>query len=211
MNKDSWPLQSEWLDAYVIRELIVIYLIYLPQVVKSCWVPSGDLNTTIINKIWNHTKVIFKRPGWFTAGREAWSKIVFMWCVLPGEGEAGVLGELNSSVDLLHGQCTNSYKGAHLNLFFLSILLFPPVFPLKRVLKECEALCVSRKLVSECDSDTACEQSPLSPLHLALARYQRSVAAFAVSKDELRRDWKPGEQRWIEKGPSLQAVNPDTQ
>lgn len=136
-----------------------------------------------------------------------------MWCALSGDGEAGVFRELSSSADLLYVQCANSYKRAHLsvNLFFLSlsILLFPPVFPLKRVLKKFEALCVSRKLVSESDSDTTCKQSSRSSsFSLMLARYQRSVVAFAISKDKPNRDWKTGEKRWLEKGPSVQTVKP---
>lgn len=62
--------------------------------------PGGDLNTGTINKIQNHTKVIFEL---IHCRSEAWSKIVFMWCALSADGEAGVLGELNTSaVHLVH-------------------------------------------------------------------------------------------------------------
>ena len=75
MNKDSWPLQSEWLDACVIRELVVVCLIYLPQVVESHRVPGGDLNTATISKIQNLTTSLQQRD------LELW------WCALSGDGE----------------------------------------------------------------------------------------------------------------------------
>lgn len=173
MNKYSWPLQTEWLDACVIRELIVVRLIYLPQVVESYWVPGGDLNTATTNKIQNHTKVIFERPSWFTAGERLGENNIYVVYTLWGWRSRSVRGAKFFSgfaVCPVRKLLQKSTSLCYPVLFIFVHSTLSSVFPLKCVLKKFEALCVSRKLVSMRDSDTTCKQSSLSPLHFCLCR-----------------------------------------
>lgn len=134
MSKDSWPLQSGWLVACVIRALIVLCLIYLPQVVESWRVPGGDSSTATINKIQKPPQSYFWETWLIHCRREAWSKIIFMWCVLSRDGEAGVPEFFSRFAVCPVLRLLGKKKNISVNLFLLSlsILLFSPVYPLKR-------------------------------------------------------------------------------
>lgn len=119
MSKDSWPLQSEWLVACVIRALIVLCLIYLPRVVESSRVPGGDSTTATTNKIQKPHRSCFWEAWLLHYRREAWSKIIFMWWVLSRDGEAGVSKVLQQTCCMPSAQ-TLGEKNQTLLTYFVS-------------------------------------------------------------------------------------------